>query len=409
MPEILSTLRTGDYVANRYRLAERIGQGGMARVFRAHDDVLDRPVAVKIVDRQPDEAAFEQACVAEARAAAALAHPNIARVFDSGVHAGHGFIVMELVDGRTLRAILDERRVVPPAEAVDLAAQVADALDCAHRHGVIHCDVKPQNIIVTPDGCPKLVDFGIARAMAATTGQGDEIWGSAPYMAPEQVEGLRPDGRADIYALGAVLYELLTGRPPYEGETIASLIAQRLTKDPPPLRQHNPAISPALERIVLRAVARERDDRYSSAAELGDALRGVARQADTLTRVQPSVSSSTLPLRAAPAGVRRPLGRRVSRSVLVALAVIGLLLLGVVMAPPVRSAFIATRVIVPDLNGKRIGEVPALLEQANLVPGTVEVRPTDPSQVGRILDQHPAAGATTPSGGEVGLVIGVPR
>jgi len=297
-------------VANRYRLAERIGQGGMARVYRAHDEVLDRAVAVKIVARQPDDAAFEQACIAEARAAAALTHPNIARVFDSGVHEGSGYIVMELVAGRTLRAILDERRVLPPPEAVELAAQIADALDCAHRHGVIHCDVKPQNIIVTPDGCPKLVDFGIARAMSATTGQAGEIWGSAPYLAPEQVEGPRPDGRTDVYALGVVLYELLTGRLPYEGDTIASIVAQRLAKDPPPLRQHDPGVAPELERIVLRALARERTGRYASAAALRDAFRGVAEHAGTLTRSLPVTPSSTRPYPAVSAAVPRTVGRR---------------------------------------------------------------------------------------------------
>src|SRR5215210_8565075 len=193
--DALAPLHVGDRVAQRYRLGEPLGQGGMARVYQAHDERLDRAVAIKIIERQPDNAAFEQACITEARAAAGLAHPNIAQIFDSGVHEGNGYIVMELVPGRTLRAILDERQVLPPGEAIELAAQLADALDCAHSHGVIHCDVKPPNIIVTPDGCPKLVDFGIARAMAATTGQASEIWGSAPYMSPEQVEGLRSDGR----------------------------------------------------------------------------------------------------------------------------------------------------------------------------------------------------------------------
>src|SRR6185436_14590544 len=171
----------------------------------------------------------------------------------------------------------------------------ADALDCAHRHGVIHCDVKPPNIIVTAEGHPTLVDFGIARAMAATTRQTDEVWGSAPYMAPEQVEGLRPDGRTDIYALGVVLYELLTGRLPFEGETIASIAAQRLVKDPPPPRQHNPQIAPELERVVLRALARERSERYADAAELRDALRGVSEQAEAHTRPFHADPSPTRP------------------------------------------------------------------------------------------------------------------
>src|SRR5262249_33416629 len=177
---------------------------------------------------------------------------------------------------------------------------------------VIHCDVKPPNIIVTPDGRPKLVDFGIARAMAATTRQTDEVWGSAPYMAPEQVEGLRPDGRTDLYALGVVLYELLTGQLPFEGSTIASIAAQRLVKDPPPLREHNPRIAPELELIVLRALARERPGRYSHASELRDALRGVTEQAGARTRPLHTGPSPTRPRPAARTVVPRGVARRPS-------------------------------------------------------------------------------------------------
>src|SRR5215210_695024 len=307
----VAPLQVGDRVADRYQLCELLGQGGMARVYRAHDEVLDRAVAIKIIDRHAgDDATFEQACIKEARAAAALAHPNIAQIFDSGVHDGCGFIVMELVSGRALRTILDERPVLPTLEAIELAAQVADALDCAHRHGVIHCDVKPPNIIVTPDGCPKLVDFGIARAMTATTGQASEIWGSAPYLSPEQVDGLRPDARTDIYALGTVLYEMLTGRLPFEGSTFASVASQRLVKDPPRLREHDPLIAPDLEEIVLRALARDRAGRYAHASELRDALRGVV--AHGLSRTMPlrSESSPSAPTRVVPSVVPRSSVRR---------------------------------------------------------------------------------------------------
>ena len=412
------TRDVGDRMAGRYRLGEPLGQGGMAHVHRAHDEVLDRAVAIKLIERQPDNVAFEQACIAEARAAAALAHPNIAQIFDSGVHEGHGFIVMELVPGRTLRAILDERRVLPPGEAIELAAQVADALDCAHRHGVIHCDVKPPNIIVTPDGRPKLVDFGIARAMAATTRQTDEVWGSAPYMAPEQVEGLRPDGRTDLYALGVVLYELLTGRLPFEGTTIASIAAQRLVKDPPPLREHNPRIAPELERAVLRALARERSDRYADASQFRDALRGVTEQAGARTgplhaapaRVRPfdAHPAPTRPRPAASTVVPRTVARRPpSVVVLASLALVGLLLLGLVVALLARSAGTTPQATVPELVGKRIGEVPTLLEGARLQAGPIRTRPADPSQVGRVLEQRPPAGQSTSSGSEVELVVGV--
>jgi len=407
----VAPLQVGDRVADRYQLCELLGQGGMARVYRAHDEVLDRAVAIKIIDRHAgDDATFEQACIKEARAAAALAHPNIAQIFDSGVHDGCGFIVMELVSGRALRTILDERPVLPTLEAIEVAAQVADALDWAHRHGVIHCDVKPPNIIVTPDGCPKLVDFGIARAMAATTGQASEIWGSAPYMSPEQVEGLRPDGRTDIYALGAVLYELLTGRLPFEGSTLAAMASQRLVMDPPRPRDHDPRISPELDRVVLRALARDRAGRYARASELRDALRGVANDAGARTMPLQAEPSPTRPRPVAPSVVPRSSVRRPPfMAVLAALAVLALLLVGLVVAPMVRSATSAPQTTVPDLVGKRIGEVPALLQQAKLLAGTIRTRSADSAQLGRVLEQQPPAGQGMPAGGRVELVIGVPR
>ncbi len=207
----------GSLFAGRYRLREQVGVGGMGRVYRAHDEVLDRDVAVKLLDeRASADADVSRACAEEARAAARLARPGIARVFDSGIQDGRGFVVMELVSGRTLEQILRGRGRLAPFEAAEIAARVAAALEYAHRQGVVHCDVKPHNIILAPDGTPKLVDFGIAR-VASTTGSlaADEIRGSAPYVSPEQVRGEAVDGRADIYGLGAVLYELLTGRPPF--------------------------------------------------------------------------------------------------------------------------------------------------------------------------------------------------
>ena len=404
-------LQAGDRVADRYRLGELLGQGGMAQVYRAHDEVLNRAVAIKIVDRHAGaDATFELSCINEARAAAGLTHPNIAQIFDSGMHDGYGFIAMELVPGHTLRTILDERRILPPHEAIELAAQLADALDCAHRHGVIHCDVKPPNIIVTPDGCPKLVDFGIARAMTATTGQASEIWGSAPYLSPEQVEGQRPDGRTDIYALGAVLYELLTGRLPFEGNTLAAMAAQRLVRDPPRLRAHDPRIAPALEQVVLRALARDPAGRYARASEFRDALRGVANDAGARTTPLHSKPTPSQPRQRAPSVIPRSVVRRPPLVVVLAVvALLGLLLVGLVVAPMVQSATRTPTATVPALVGKRIGEVPALLQQANLLGGSIQTRPADSPQVGRVLEQQPPAGQSMPSGGRVELVVGVPR
>ena len=274
-----AALDTGDRLAGRYELGARIGGGGMGRVFRAHDVLLDRQVAVKILDEgaTADEA-LGRAAAEEARAAASLNHPGIAKVFDSGIHDGRRFVVMELVPGRTLREILVERGPLPAAEALDLAAQVADALDEAHRHNIVHCDIKPQNVIVTPAGAAKLVDFGIARAASVTSNPADhEIRGSAAYVSPEQVSQGRVDGRSDVYSLGAVLYEMLTGRPPFQGQNVAAIISQRLVVDPPSPRSLVPSISPQLEGVLLAALARDPARRCPSAGTFRDALREAAR------------------------------------------------------------------------------------------------------------------------------------
>ena len=265
-------------LADRYRLVEQIGSGGMGRIYRAHDERLDRDVAIKLLEPDADAA---DVSASEARAAARLAHPGLAQVFDVGRQHGLEYIVMELVRGRSLREVLAARRRLSPAESVSIGAQLADALAHAHRHGVVHCDVKPRNVMLTPDGTVKLLDFGIAQGTGTTrTLPLGEIRGSAAYLSPEQVRGERPDGRSDVYALGALLFELLTGRQLFLGPDVRSVLVQRLVADPPRPRQLNPAISPALERVLLKALARNPTERFQSAGQLRDALavaRGDAR------------------------------------------------------------------------------------------------------------------------------------
>jgi hypothetical protein len=206
------------------------------------------------------------------------------------VQDGRCFVVMELVPGRPLDQVLRERRALPPLEAAALTAQVADALAEAHRGGIIHCDVKPQNIIVMPDGSPKLVDFGIARAVSTTSGvRPAEILGSAPYLAPEQARGERLDARTDVYALGTVLFELLTGRPAFTGHSAAEIIAQRLVGEPPSPRSFDANIPPELERTVLTALAGDPRRRYQTARDFAVALRRAASDvsAEALARTAP--------------------------------------------------------------------------------------------------------------------------
>jgi hypothetical protein len=261
-------------IAGRFRLVEQLGRGGMGRVYRAHDEVLSRPVAVKLIyDDAVRDHDLQHACAREARAAARLNHPGIVRILDSGFDDGHCYVVMSLAEGRTLAEIVREDGPLSVDRALGLAIQVADALAAAHQEGVIHCDVKPGNLLVDADWRVRLVDFGIARVTSSTTGlTGETLQGSAQYVAPEQVEGASVDGRTDLYALGTVIYETLAGRTPFGGGTIASILARRLVTDPPSLREINPTVPPHVEQVILRALARDPDERFQTAGELRDAL-----------------------------------------------------------------------------------------------------------------------------------------
>jgi eukaryotic-like serine/threonine-protein kinase len=261
--------------AGRYRVERTIGSGGMALVVLARDTELDRPVAIKLLaENLARDAEFRRRFVREARLAAGLAHPNVARIFDAGEDGDRPYIVMEHVEGETLADVLARRGRVPPDEAVRLAIQACAGLQHAHDTGLVHRDVKPQNLLLRDDGTLKLVDFGIARAAETTRlTQAGTILGTAAYLAPEQAAGDEVTSAADVYSLGVVLYELLTGRTPYTFETLAEL-ADRSAADPiRPIADLAPGVPPALEDVVMRCLARNPAYRPSSAAELARELR----------------------------------------------------------------------------------------------------------------------------------------
>jgi hypothetical protein len=273
-----TTINEGHLIGNRYRLVARLARGGMAEVWEATDEVLNRPVAVKmLLPHLAADAAFHARFHREAMAAARLSHPHIVSIFDTCSTDDTEAIVMELVRGRTLREVLDSKGPLPPARAIAVARQVADALAHAHASGLVHRDVKPGNILLADDGRVLVTDFGIAKAAEETSDLTDagQIVGTAKYLSPEQVSGTPLDGRSDVYALGVVLYEMLCGRPPFAAETSTATALLRLTTEPMRPRQLRAGLSRELEDVVLRAMARDVDARYPSASALCSALDGI--------------------------------------------------------------------------------------------------------------------------------------
>lgn len=280
---------------DRYRLIELVGAGGMAQVYRSQDTLLERPVAVKLL--RPQYAAdepFLARFLQEARAAANLAHPNIVAVHDVGEDTlpndttPRPYIVMEFVAGRDLKAIIEAEAPLSVERALDIAAQIARALAHAHDAGLIHRDVKPQNVLVTSDGRAKVTDFGIARALATSSiSEAGVVLGTVHYLSPEQAGGDAATPLSDVYALGVILYEMLTGQLPFTGETPVAVAVQHLQTEPVPPRELNPLLPPPVEDLILQAMEKEPAHRFASAQEMAETLnayRDFGQEATTAHR-----------------------------------------------------------------------------------------------------------------------------
>jgi len=282
----------GTLIAGRYEIREHIATGGMASVFKTWDHRVERIVAIKVLRSldKNDSRAVER-FRREARAAAALGHPNAVTIYDFVEEAGQYFLVMEYIHGPTLKQLIGQRRQLQAREAIEIAAQVCAVLQVAHTRGYIHRDIKPQNIMLAWSGgnaagglgdggaWVKLTDFGIVR-VAETAGLTNSgiVLGTADYLSPEQARGENLTASSDLYSLGVVMFEMLAGRPPFIGPTAVSIAMQHASANPPPLRQFNAAIPPALEQLVLRTLQKEPEDRFSSAAEMQQALRQCAKE-----------------------------------------------------------------------------------------------------------------------------------
>jgi eukaryotic-like serine/threonine-protein kinase len=299
----------------RYEVESRLGEGGMAKVFAGTDRLLGRKVAVKVLSSQyAQDKTFVERFRREAQAAAGLNHPNVVSVFDTGSDDGVHYIVMEHVEGRTLAHIIGEEGALRPARAVEIAVDVCRALSSAHEKGMVHRDVKPGNILLTPDGGVKVADFGIARVASGEplTVTGSVI-GTASYLSPEQASGGSIDARSDIYSLGCVLYEMLTGKTPFAGDSLVSIAYKHVEEEPTAPSLVNPAVPAGLSTVVTKAMAKDPADRYQSADEMAGELREASADAAPAKAVPTNERTEVLPVSPGGPTTTAPLPVTVSR------------------------------------------------------------------------------------------------
>jgi len=299
-------------LGDRYKVQLNLGTGGMAVVYQAWDLLLERPVAVKVLREDfSSSEAFRERFRQEAKAAANLSHPNIVTVHDFGLDQQHLYIVMEYVPGTDLKTMIKTHGVFNIDEAIPLMVQACAGIGYAHRAGFVHCDVKPHNMLVTPDQRLKVTDFGIARAMASIEPDEkyDIVWGSPQYFAPEQAAGEAPMPASDVYSLGVILYEMLTGRLPFISDDPTELARMHRETPPIPPRVFNPAIPPALEQIILKILSKEPAGRYRTADQLGRILLNFSQNADPYAANIPPLASQSMA-----SGPTRPAATVVSSS-----------------------------------------------------------------------------------------------
>jgi eukaryotic-like serine/threonine-protein kinase len=323
----------GTVLGDRYAVGELLGRGGMAEVYLATDRVLDRPVACKVLGGWlAHDRTFVERFRREALAAARISHPNLVAVFDAGSEDGVHYIVMEHVPGETLADVVRAEGRLQPLRAATIAASMADALEVAHAAGIVHRDVKPANVMLTPDGRTKLMDLGIARSIdGETITHASSILGTAGYISPEQARGEPVDHRSDIYSLGCVLYEMLTGRQPFEARDPLAAAYRHVHEAPVPPTSLEPSVPPGLEAVTLRAMEKEPAARFQSAADMAAALddRTHPVAPAVATTPMPPVTTTPLPVAGTDALPRRTDRTRRRRSpVPLLLALVALVLLG---------------------------------------------------------------------------------
>jgi beta-lactam-binding protein with PASTA domain/predicted Ser/Thr protein kinase len=409
-------------LGQRYELAKMVGRGGMAEVFEGYDQRLDRRVAVKIL--RTDLAAdptFHQRFRREAHSAASLNHPNIVAVYDTGedmLDTPSGptqvpFIVMEFVEGMSLRQLMSTGRRLLPERAMEITGGVLAALDYSHRHGIVHRDIKPGNVMITPSGDVKVMDFGIARLLSGegqTMTATSAVMGTAQYLSPEQARGEVVDARSDLYSTGCLLYELLTGRPPFTGESPVAIAYQHVSEDPVPPSQLDPAVPESVDAVVMKSLAKNPDDRYQTAAEFKqDVERAIAGAPVTaMIPVGAAAGAAAATQVMAPTGATpaaTPEKKGTSPWVWAGVAAAVLIVGGLAVALG-SSLFGGSggNVTVPDLRGQSVSEAQTSLSTVGLRLGSTTAEASD-EESGTIIGQDPSSGEQLEQGQAVDVTV----
>lgn len=403
-----------DVFSNRYEIQRGIARGGMAEVYLARDQLLDRPVAVKVLFAEyARDPSFVERFRREAQSAASLNHPNIVAIYDWGQERGTYFIVMEYVRGRSLRDVVQVNGPFSPRRTAEIGAEIAGALEFAHRNGVVHRDVKPGNVLLTAEGDIKVTDFGIARAgTSEALTQTGAVMGTAAYFSPEQAQGLPVDGRSDVYSLGVVLYEMVTGAPPFTGESPVAVAYKHVREDPESPAARAPDLPPDLEHIILTAMAKDADSRYQTADELrADLTRFVRGQAPLGGPVTGLVADGTAVASTQAAPVAALDGhdpdehRKKRRGALVA-GILGVVLIAAVIIALLASGGGgggAPTAEVPNVINKPFAQADQALKFSGFKVSRKDVEGKDPPDI--VLSQKPTGGEKFQKNGTVTLRV----
>jgi serine/threonine-protein kinase len=390
-------------VDGRYRIVERIGSGGMADVYRAQDTHLGREVALKVLHRRfAQDQEFVERFRREAKSAAGLQHPNVVGVYDRGEHDGTYYIAMEHLPGRTLKEILAGSAPLPEEQVIDLGLQILAAAAFAHRHGVIHRDFKPHNVIVDEQGQAKVTDFGIARAGASEMTETGSIMGTAQYLSPEQAQGHAVTPASDLYSIGVMLYELLAGRLPFEGDSAVSVALKHLSEPPPPISSFRPDVSPALEAVVMAALAKDPAQRWQSADDFAGALVAVR---DQIVAGDGGVQSTAVfaPVPLPEAADQPAAGEHKRRWPWFTLGLLTLLLAALLAFLALSGLLATEQVEVPRVVGKQLLQARAALEQRGFEVQESRVQSAQP--LDQVIDQDPNASTEADKGSTVTLEV----